>query len=173
MISQVLVRNLVHWQLAHIDLALSRLRLLAGCLRQQVENFDILDLNLHPLSLDHVCLLGTGGKQSWYLLEGINERTTKHHTIEQLEATLAELSWKTLVPTLKTIKANPLDRPVIGSCFRLMCSISPYWPGRKEWFQHSWCSQVPTTILPKYSFTSTSLASWCEVELTVKTELSC
>ena len=32
MISQVLVRNLVHWQLAHIDLALSRLRLLAGSL---------------------------------------------------------------------------------------------------------------------------------------------
>ena len=64
MISQVLVRNLVHWQLAHIDLALSRLRLLAGCLRQQVENFDILDLNLHPFSLDHMCLLGTGSEQS-------------------------------------------------------------------------------------------------------------
>ena len=33
MVSQILVRNLIHWQLAHIDLALSSLTLLAGCLR--------------------------------------------------------------------------------------------------------------------------------------------
>jgi len=53
MISQVLVRDLVRWQLAHIDLALSRLRLLAGS----------------PLPFDHVRLLGAGGNQSRDLLE--------------------------------------------------------------------------------------------------------
>ena len=35
MVTQILVRNLIHWQLAHIDLALSRLSLLAGCLQQK------------------------------------------------------------------------------------------------------------------------------------------
>ena len=36
MFTQILVRDLIHWQLAHVDLALSSLSLLAGCLQQRV-----------------------------------------------------------------------------------------------------------------------------------------
>ena len=49
MVTQILVRNLIHWQLAHIDLALSSLSLLAGCLRHTNQVFFTSSLKIFTL----------------------------------------------------------------------------------------------------------------------------
>ena len=57
--------------------------------------------------------------------------------------------------SLKVTKPKPLDLPVIGSCFRFMCSISPYWPLIKTRRQ-----QIKSYISKK-----DSLPEKCEVEM--------